>query len=247
MNMDAEHQKGNTMSDTQLIARWQHIQEKIHLSAIEHQRNPKDIKLIAVSKFHSVEAIRTLANAGQKSFGENYVQEMTEKAKMLTDLTIDWHFIGPLQSNKCQWVAETASMMHSLDRLKLVAPLARYRPSAQPPLKLLLQVNVDHEQSKTGTTDFESLYQLAQAVMAQERLSLQGLMAIPAISHDSTTQRIAFKKVRLLRDKLANKLNTHLPELSMGMSADFDAAIAEGATIVRIGTDIFGQRITPST
>lgn len=235
------------MSDAQLIERWQHIQEKIYQSAIRYQRDPNSIKLIAVSKLHSVEAIRALADAGQKSFGENYVQEMTEKAQKLAALDIDWHFIGPLQSNKCQWVAETASTIHSLDRLKLVAPLARYRPQTLPPLAVLLQVNIDCETSKAGTTNFESLCQLAQAVMTQERLSLQGLMAIPAISNDMATQRAAFEKVRLLRNQLAEKLNLNLPELSMGMSSDLDAAIAEGATIVRVGTDIFGQRITPGT
>lgn len=232
------------MPSTQLIDNWQSVLRQITTMAQRYARNPSDIHLLAVSKFHSIDAIATLAKAGQVAFGENYVQEMLYKATALTESTIAWHFIGPLQSNKCKEVAMTATMIHSVDRLKLVTRLAQYRPTSLPPLKVLLQVNIDDETSKSGVTDYDTLVTLAQAVLNEERLQLCGLMTIPAPRTDMNAQRQSFAQLRQMRDQLAQQLDTPLPELSMGMSADLEAAIAEGATIVRIGTAIFGHRNT---
>jgi pyridoxal phosphate enzyme (YggS family) len=225
-----------------LRARWQSVKAHIEKVALTYQRNPEDIQLVAVSKFHPSDAIACLAQTGQFAFGENYVQEMLDKASTLKDSRIEWHFIGPLQSNKCKEVATTAYMMHSLDRIKLVEPLARYRPLNMAPLKVLLQVNIDDENNKSGVHGFDELLMLAKAVMAQERLELCGLMTIPAPRCDFLTQSIPFRQLHRLREQLQDVLGSALPELSMGMSADSEAAIAEGATIVRIGTDIFGSR-----
>lgn len=230
------------MTADALLSRWQTVKSHIRQTAERYNRDPDSIKLLAVSKFHPNTAIATLAQAGQVDFGENYVQEMLEKAATLADLGINWHFIGPLQSNKCKEVAMTAHTMHSLDRIKLVAPLAVHRPADLARLKVLLQVNIDDEASKSGVTGFADLLILAKAVVAQERLSLCGLMTIPKPSTDIDAQRLPFAQLRLLRDQLEQALGMALPDLSMGMSADLEAAIAEGATIVRVGTDVFGSR-----
>ncbi len=230
------------MKTDELLSRWQRVKRHIEQIALTYQRKPEAIQLLAVSKFHPVDAIATLAQAGQIAFGENYVQELFDKANVLKETEIDWHFIGPLQSNKCKEVAITATMMHSLDRIKLVEPLARFRPAHLPPLKVLLQVNIDDETSKSGVHGFDELLILAKAVLAQERLELCGLMTIPAPRCNLAEQCLPFAHLRMLRDKLEQSLDIALPELSMGMSADLEAAIAEGATIVRVGTDIFGSR-----
>jgi pyridoxal phosphate enzyme (YggS family) len=198
-----------------------------------------------VSKFHPASSVLTLAKQGQVNFGENYVQEMLEKIKHVDQEThppLKWHFIGPLQSNKCKEVAFYADSIHSLDRLKLVEPLARLRPIHLPPLNVYLQVNIDDEQSKSGVKDWESLKQLAQTVLRYERLTLCGLMVIPTPCHDPIMQRKPFAQLRKLKERLSNELGVDLPSLSMGMSADLEAAIQEGSTIVRVGTDIFGSR-----
>ncbi len=230
------------MNTDELLSRWQSVKTHIEQTARTYQRNPDAIHLLAVSKLHPSDAIAALTQVGQLAFGENYVQEMLDKANTLKSLAIAWHFIGPLQSNKCKEVATTADMMHSLDRIKLVEPLSCYRPASMPPLKVLLQVNIDDEQSKSGVKGFAELLALAQAVLVQENLTLSGLMTIPAPSTDLNAQRKPFAQLRQLRDQLEQTLGMALPELSMGMSADLEAAIAEGATIVRVGTDIFGQR-----
>lgn len=230
------------MHTNELLSRWQSVKTHIEQLALRYQRKPEAIQLLAVSKFHPANAIATLAQAGQIAFGENYVQELLDKANNLKEHPIEWHFIGPLQSNKCKEVAITATMMHSLDRIKLVEPLARFRPAHLPPLKVLLQVNIDDETSKSGVHGFDELLILAKAVLAQERLELCGLMTIPAPRSNLTEQCVPLAQLRTLRDQLEQALNMTLPELSMGMSADLEAAIAEGATIVRVGTDIFGSR-----
>jgi len=232
------------MHTNELLTRWQSVKAHIEQLACRYQRKPETIQLLAVSKFHPVDAIATLAQAGQMAFGENYVQELLDKANTFKETDIDWHFIGPLQSNKCKEVANSATMMHSLDRIKLVEPLARYRPAHLPPLKVLLQVNIDDENSKSGVKGFDELLVLAKAVLAQERLELCGLMTIPAPRTNLAEQRLPFTHLRMLRDQLEQSLGIALPELSMGMSADLEAAISEGATIVRVGTDIFGVRPT---
>jgi hypothetical protein len=233
----------NHNTDTRLLLeRYQQVKQRIVQLAEKYQRNPSDIQLLAVSKFHACHAIADLVTAGQLVFGENYVQEMQRKAQALSLLNIEWHFIGPLQSNKCKEVSHIAHTLHSLDRLKLVEPLAKHRPDHLPPLAVCLQMNIDDEISKAGVKDYDTLLKLAKAVLTQPRLQLIGLMTIPAPSHELNTQRQPLAQLRKYRDQLAQDLGMALPTLSMGMSADLEAAIAEGATIVRIGTDIFGPR-----
>lgn len=229
-----------------LTHRLHHVKTRIATACASAGRDPSEITLLAVSKFHPASAVVTLAEAGQIDFGENYVQEMLTKihetSEQMPLYPFKWHFIGPLQSNKCKEIALYADTLHSLDRIKLVEPLARYRPSNLPPLTVCLQVNIDDEQSKAGVTDWQDLLTLAQEVQKHESLRLGGLMSIPTPNPDPIAQRAPFMRLRVLRDRLAEHLNITLPLLSMGMSADLEAAIHEGATIVRIGTDIFGQR-----
>lgn len=230
------------MTDHALIERWNATTHRILKLANLNLRSPNSIQLLAVSKFHSVEAISALASAGQRSFGENYVQELLFKAKSLAHLTIEWHFIGPLQSNKCKDIAPIATMIHSIDRAKVIPLLAQYRPKHLPPLQLLLQVNMDDEASKSGVRTFDELVELAQLILTYPNLKLCGLMSIPKPQTTVQQQGLAFSQLRNWRDRLAEQLNLSLPHLSMGMSDDLEAAIAEGATIVRIGTAIFGPR-----
>ena len=184
--------------------------------------------------------MRDAATAGQQRFGENYVQEGVAKAAELSALGLEWHFIGPLQSNKTRAVAETFSWVHSIDRLKIAERLAEQRPAELPPLQVCLQVNVSGEASKSGVS-IESTAELAAQLVRLPRLRLRGLMAIPAPSDDYDEQRQAFRRVRELFERLRND-GLALDTLSMGMSHDLEAAIAEGATLVRVGTAIFGER-----
>ena len=205
-------------------------------------RDSASIQLLAVSKRHPIDAIREAYDCGQRAFGENYVQEMLEKAEQLVALDIEWHFIGPLQSNKSKDVAATASWVHTIDRLKIARRLSEQRPDSMLPLNVCLQVNVNNEASKSGVT-LDELDALAESVSALPNIVVRGLMAIPEATKDTQLQRQNF---RLLADAQA-RLNTSgykLDTLSMGMSGDMYAAIAEGATIVRIGTAIFGERPT---
>ena len=196
--------------------------------------------LLAVSKTKPAAAVRALAALGQRRFGENYVQEALAKQRELADLALEWHLIGPLQSNKCREVAEHFDWIHSLDRLKLVAPLARYRPPARGRLQVLIQVNVDDEESKSGCSP-DAIAGLAAAVAAQPELQLRGLMAIPAPHADLALRRAAFARMRELFESLRRN-HAGIDTLSMGMSEDFELAIAEGATLVRIGSALFGAR-----
>ncbi len=210
-------------------------------SAIEqYQRDNNSVQLLAVSKRHPIEAIREAYQSGQTAFGENYVQELIEKADSLRELNIEWHFIGPLQSNKTKQIAATASWVHTIDRLKIAQRLNDQRPENLPPLSVCIQVNISGEDSKSGVKENE-LATLAQQISKMPHLRLRGLMAIPAPSDDFKEQRETFAKVSALKDQL-NKSDYDLDTLSMGMSGDIEAAIAEGATIVRIGTAIFGAR-----
>jgi PLP dependent protein len=197
--------------------------------------------LLAVSKTKPAEAIRKLALQGQHQFGENYVQEALAKQRKLANLHLDWHLIGPLQSNKCRDVAENFAWLQSLDRAKLVEPLARFRPASMPPLNVLIQVNIDDEASKSGCAP-DAIESLARAVSDQPSLSLRGLMAIPKPTPDMAARRGAFAKMRRALDAL-RAAHPAADTLSMGMSDDFELAIEEGATMVRIGTALFGSRI----
>ena len=203
-------------------------------------RDPASVGLLAVSKTQPAATIREAAEAGMRDFGENYLQEALDKQGELSELSelpLTWHFIGPIQSNKTKSIAEHFDWVHSVDRLKIAQRLSDQRPAELPPLNICLQVNVSGEASKSGCAP-EELPQLAQAVAAMPRLRLRGLMCIPAPSEDPAEQRAAFARLRALRDELPLTLDT----LSMGMSQDLEAAIAEGATWVRIGTALFGAR-----
>ena len=198
------------------------------------------VHLLAVSKTFPAEAVREASLAGQRAFGENYLQEALDKMAALQDLPLEWHFIGPLQSNKTRPVAEHFAWVHSIDRAKLADRLSAARPASLPDLQVCLQVNISNEASKSGVAP-EELPALARQVQALPRLHLRGLMAIPAPTADPDQQRQAFHRLRQLLEQL-NAQGFQLDTLSMGMSDDLEAAIAEGATLVRVGSAIFGAR-----
>lgn len=200
-------------------------------------RDPDAVGLLAVSKTQSAEAIREANAAGLVHFGENYLQEALEKQASLADLALTWHFIGPIQSNKTKAIAAHFDWVHSVDRLKIAQRLSEQRPAQLPPLNVCLQVNVSGEASKSGCAPDE-VEALANAVAALPGLRLRGLMAIPEPSNDPAEQHAALARLSLLQQQLDLELDT----LSMGMSQDLEAAIAEGATWVRIGTALFGAR-----
>ncbi len=200
----------------------------------------QQVKLLAVSKAQPSSAIREAYAAGQVLFGENYLQEALDKQTELADLPIEWHFIGPIQSNKTQPIAHHFDWVHSVDRLKVAQRLNDARPDSSPPLQVCIQVNVSHEESKSGVTVNE-LEALAQAISTLPKLKLRGLMAIPAPTHDVNVQQAQFKQVRQCYDALVAK-GLELDTLSIGMSDDYPVAIAQGATIVRIGSALFGAR-----
>ncbi|MGE4406468.1 YggS family pyridoxal phosphate-dependent enzyme [Pseudomonas sp.] len=213
------------------------VAARIREAAQAVARDPADVGLLAVSKTQPAAAIREAFAAGLGDFGENYLQEALDKQAELADLALTWHFIGPIQSNKTKPIAEHFAWVHSVDRLKIAQRLSDQRPAGLPPLNVCLQVNVSGEASKSGCAP-EELQPLAQAVAGLPRLHLRGLMCIPAPSADPAEQHAAFARLRALRDALGLGLDT----LSMGMSQDLEAAIAEGATWVRIGTALFGAR-----
>ncbi|WP_220812406.1 YggS family pyridoxal phosphate-dependent enzyme [Pseudomonas paralcaligenes] len=213
------------------------VRERIREAAQASQRNPDSVRLLAVSKTHPAQAVREANASGQVDFGENYLQEALAKQLELADLDLAWHFIGPIQSNKTKAIAEHFHWVHSVDRLKIAQRLSEQRPDHLPPLNVCLQVNVSGETSKSGCSP-EELPALAQAVTQLPRLRLRGLMTIPEPSDGPQAQREPLARLRQLRDSL----NADLDTLSMGMSQDLEAAIAEGATWVRIGTALFGAR-----
>jgi len=200
----------------------------------------QSINLLAVSKMQSALAIREAYAAGQILFGENYCQEALEKQSMLSDLAIEWHFIGPIQSNKTQLIAQNFKWVHSIDRLKIAQRLNDARPENLEPLQVCIQVNISNEESKSGIAQ-QDLEPLANAISKLPRLKLRGLMAIPKPSKDMITQRLQFKLVRECYDNLLAKGFT-LDTLSIGMSDDYLIAIEQGATILRIGSALFGAR-----
>jgi pyridoxal phosphate enzyme (YggS family) len=216
------------------------VHERIARAALTFSRNPRDISLLAVSKTFDHSAVRAAAQAGQRDFGENYLQEAIDKQKAVADSKLIWHFIGPIQSNKTRGIAENFAWAHSVDRLKIAERLSAQRPDALPPLNVCLEINISHEASKSGISS-EALLDLAEQVAALPRLRLRGLMAIPAPTSDVVQQRTAFYRIRTLYNAL-NARGLGLDTLSMGMSGDYEAAIAEGSTMVRIGSAIFGAR-----
>ena len=225
---------------TTIASNLQAVRNAMAAAAIKASRAPDNIVLLAVSKNFPPEALREAYHAGQTAFGESYVQEALDKITALYGLPLEWHFIGPIQSNKTRAIAENFAWVHGVDRLKIAERLSAQRPQNLPPLNVCLQVNVSGEDSKSGVAPDE-VTGLAQAVARLPQLRLRGLMAIPAPNDDIAAQRQPFAQLRELRDQL-NRQGLALDTLSMGMSHDFAAAITEGATIVRIGSAIFGAR-----
>lgn len=224
----------------------QTIGAKLEEYLIKYQHPKDSTQLLAVSKRHPIDKIQEAYRFGQRAFGENYVQELLDKNQQLDDLEIEWHFIGPLQSNKAKKISEVAHWVHAVDRLKIAQRLSDNRPDHMPPLSVCLQVNISEEQSKSGISPDE-IFPLAEQIVLLPNIKLRGLMVIPAPETDFQKQRAVFAKVTKLKIDLQDKLNEsgiaiELDTLSMGMSNDIEAAIAEGATIVRVGTAIFGQR-----
>ncbi len=220
----------------------QTIGERIRAAEQRFGRKPGSVQLLAVSKKHPSASIREAIDAGQTCFGENYVQEMVEKAAELANDSSDleWHFIGPIQSNKTRLIASTARWVHSVDSLKIAQRLSDQKPADAPEINICLQVNISHEISKSGVQPAE-LAALAIQIAALPGIRWRGLMAIPAPEQDFVQQRAVFAQVRVLQEGLVAQ-GFALDTLSMGMTDDMEAAIAEGATIVRIGTAIFGSR-----
>ncbi len=226
---------------TSIAANLQAVRERIVAACLAARRPTDSVSLLAVSKTWPASALREAAAAGQGAFGENYVQEALEKIGTLADLALEWHFIGPLQSNKTRAVAENFSWVHSVDRLKLAERLSAQRPPNLPPLNVCLQVNVSGEASKSGCGPLEAAA-LAAAIERLPGLRLRGLMAIPEPTEDTALQRRRFASLRETLATVSAHTGRWLDTLSMGMSDDLEAAIMEGATLVRVGTAIFGKR-----
>lgn len=223
-----------------ICGRIENLIKEIRTSEMAANRPNGSVSLLAVSKKHSIEAIREAMACGQKDFGENYAQELKEKCDAIGQDAAIWHFIGPLQSNKTAIIAQHAHWCHSIERLKIARRLSDQRPAELPDLNVCIEVNIDTEDSKSGVLP-EDVKTLATEIAVLPRLRLRGLMCIPIATNDKAKQRDSFARLKKLQDQLISdgfKLDT----LSMGMSADFHEAIAEGSTIVRIGTAIFGPR-----
>ena len=218
----------------------QAVMMRIQTACAAWNRPAAEVCLVAVSKTFAAESVREAARAGQRDFGENYVQEALAKIQALSDPALTWHYIGPIQSNKTRLIAEKFQWVHTIERVKIARRLSDARPADLPALQVCIQVNVSGEQSKSGVSP-ELLAPLALAVVGLPRLRLRGLMAIPEPTSDTGLMRRRFGLLRELRDQL-NRQGLALDTLSMGMSADLEPAIAEGATLVRVGTAIFGQR-----
>jgi len=231
---------------TTISSNLQAVKRRIIRACSAAGRDPREVSLLAVGKTFPAAALRDAHAAGQRRFGENYLQEALAKQTALADLDIEWHFIGPLQSNKTRPVAEHFAWVHSIERLKIAERLAAQRPADLPPLNVCVEVNVSGETSKSGCAP-EEAPALCRAVAALPHLRLRGLMAIPEPGAGSAAEKSAlarrrFAALRALRDRLNTEADLRLDTLSMGMSHDLEEAIMAGATLVRIGTAIFGER-----
>lgn len=225
---------------TSIAANLQAVRTRISAAAAAAGRDPAAVRLLAVSKTWPAGRVREAVAAGQTAFGENYAQEGAAKAAELSGLALEWHFIGPLQSNKTRLVAERFDWVHSVEREKIARRLSDQRDAHLPPLKVCIQVNVSGEQSKSGVAP-EALGPLARVVATLPRIELRGLMCIPEPTPDEALLRSRFATLRRLRDELAAE-GILLDTLSMGMSDDLEVAIAEGSTLLRVGSAIFGAR-----
>lgn len=218
----------------------QRVHERIAAACAQAQRPVTDVTLLAVSKTFGPDAVREAHEAGQRAFGENYIQEAVEKIALLRELPLQWHCIGPVQSNKTRLVATHFDWVHTIDRLKIAQRLSEQRPPDLAPLQLCIQVNIDGGPTKAGVAPREVLA-LAEEIRQLPRLALRGLMTIPEPVEDFAAQRALHLRTRALFDQL-NEAGLQLDTLSMGMTADLEAAIVAGSTMVRIGTAIFGGR-----
>ena len=225
---------------TSVSANLAQVRKRIELACLSAERPANAVHLLAVSKTMPAQAVREAYAAGQVAFGENYIQEGVDKIASLADLPIEWHCIGPIQSNKSKLVAENFAWVHSIDRLKIAERLSAQRPVNLPPLQVCLQVNVDGGSNKSGVTPSE-LLALAQAVAKLPNLKLRGIMTIPEPAENEAAARAVHHQAKDLFDSL-QAAGLSVDTLSMGMTGDLEAAIAEGSTCVRVGTAIFGQR-----
>lgn len=216
------------------------IWQRINDAEEKYHRTSGSVDLLAVSKTRTIAELKRALNAGIHRFGENYVQEAIPKIQALAVEGIEWHYIGSVQSNKTRAIAEHFSWVHTIDNLQTARRLSMHRPAELPPLNICMQVNIEQEQNKSGAA-VADLFELAAQVAHLPNIRLRGLMLIPKICHDFTAQRASFHKAYQLYQKLSRH-GLELDTLSMGMSGDFEAAIAEGSTIVRLGTAIFGPR-----
>ncbi len=225
---------------TMIAANLQSVRERIARACAAAQRDVNEVTLLAVSKTFGPEAVREAWGAGQRAFGENYIQEGIEKIELLGDLAIEWHCIGPIQSNKTRLVAAHFHWAHTIDRLKIAQRLSEQRPGDMPPLQVCVQVNIDGGPNKSGVAPEEALG-LAREIAQLPRLRLRGLMTIPEPVEGFDAQKASHLKARALFDEL-REAGLAIDTLSMGMTADLEAAIAAGSTMVRVGTAIFGGR-----
>ena len=225
---------------TSVSANLAQVRKRIELACLAADRPANAVHLLAVSKTMPAQAVRDAYAAGQVAFGENYIQEGVDKIASLADLPLEWHCIGPIQSNKSKLVAENFAWVHSIDRLKIAERLSAQRPVNLPPLQVCLQVNVDGGSNKSGVAP-EDLLALAQAVAKLPHLQLRGIMTIPEPAETEAEARAVHQQAKRLFDHLKTAGLT-LDTLSMGMTADLEAAVAEGSTCVRVGTAIFGAR-----
>ena len=225
---------------TSVSANLAQVRKRIELACLAAGRPANAVHLLAVSKTMPAQAVRDAYAAGQVAFGENYIQEGVDKITSLADLPLEWHCIGPIQSNKTKLVAENFAWVHSIDRLKIAERLSAQRPANLPALQICLQVNVDGGRNKSGVTPVE-LLALAQAVAQLPRLQLRGIMTIPEPAENEAAARAVHRQAKDLFDGL-KAAGLSVDTLSMGMTGDLEAAVAEGSTCVRVGTAIFGQR-----
>ncbi|PRC94423.1 YggS family pyridoxal phosphate-dependent enzyme [Solimicrobium silvestre] len=227
-----------------ILINLQAVQQQIIHAAQIAGRSPHEIQLLAVSKTFNAEAVLEAGKAGQTAFGENYLQEaldkMAEVRRLSPELALEWHFIGPIQSNKTRLIAQNFSWAHAVDRLKIAERLSEQRPDNLPPLNICLQINISEQETKSGVP-INQAAQLAQQIAALPNVRLRGLMAIPEPAQTLEQQRTPYQQIKTLQEQL-NQQGLALDTLSMGMSADLEAAILEGSTMVRIGSAIFGKR-----
>jgi pyridoxal phosphate enzyme (YggS family) len=231
------NEKSNILTSEQ---RLQSVRDAIVGAESRYNRTPGSVRLIGVGKVHSADTIRSVIQLGLEDIGESYVQEAVAKQKLLGDLAVIWHYIGHIQSNKTREIAASFDWVHSVDRVKIAQRLSAHRPAADAHLNICLQVNLEQETSKGGLSD-KDIDQVADAVGRLPHLRLRGLMAIPRPSENFDEQRENFRRVRVVFERLQSRGHA-LDTLSMGMSSDMEAAIAEGTTMVRIGTALFGPR-----